>query len=167
MRPCCPCHPKPWRRRASPSAFAGPSGVARPRADKMADGRRLIRYARCLRAAPAVRASSLRSVEPEGSNRAKRGAVGVPTGIRTPVLTVKGWCPNRARRWGPSAESGKLRAEFPRARIFSCGTPGPGSRSFGPGGRGDALWSTPMKARGDHFVTGKIINTEDAEVTQN
>ena len=32
---------------------------------------------------------------------------GVPTGIRTPVLTVKGWCPDRARRWGPRCRAGQ------------------------------------------------------------
>ena len=42
--------------------------------------------------------------------------LGVPTGIRTPVLTVKGWCPNRARRWGLTAEPGTLRRESRRAR---------------------------------------------------
>ena len=44
--------------------------------------------------------------------------IGVPTGIRTPVLTVKGWCPNRARRWGPSTESGKVGHGSSRARVF-------------------------------------------------
>ncbi len=41
--------------------------------------------------------------------------IGVPTGIRTPVLTVKGWCPDRARRWGLTAEPGTLRPDPLRA----------------------------------------------------
>jgi hypothetical protein len=79
----------------------------------------------------ALRAPRLRFVPlNQGSDRPLRGTNektrqnggcfrGVPTGIRTPVLTVKGWCPNRARRWGPSTERGKLRSAPPRARIFS------------------------------------------------
>ena len=44
---------------------------------------------------------------------------GVPTGIRTPVLSVKGRRPNRARRWGLTAESGTLRRTPRCARLIS------------------------------------------------
>ena len=55
---------------------------------------------------------------------------GVPTGIRTPVLTVKGWCPDRARRWGRCAEFGKLGRQAVQARAFL---------RLDPGGRAEIL----------------------------
>ncbi len=40
-------------------------------------------------------------------------------GIRTPVLTVKGWCPNLARRWGQKQKRNDIAAnENPHKSLF-------------------------------------------------
>ena len=43
---------------------------------------------------------------------------GHPTGIRTPVLTVKGWCPDRAKRMGTNPGTGHPEPLGPIAQEF-------------------------------------------------